>query len=129
MDELLKYLNALPASERDGFAERCGTTVAYLRKACSVGQRLGEGICINIDRESGKRITCEMLRPDVDWKYLRNSEPSVPVAQAERAQAATQTIAPSWNGVDRRSLVKQHLDPQGRREVDRPDGFPAIEGE
>lgn len=72
MDTLLAYLNSLPKAERLDLVTRCGTSEGYLRKAISKGQRLGEGLCINLDRESGGAIRCEELRPDVDWAYLRS---------------------------------------------------------
>ena len=53
--------------------ERCNTSEAYLRKAISKGQRLGESLCIKVDRESGGAVRCEDLRPDVDWAYLRDA--------------------------------------------------------
>lgn len=74
MDTLLAYLNSLDASAREAFAARCGTSIGYLRKAISIGQRIGEGLCIEIDRESAGAVTCEVLRPDVDWAYLRKSK-------------------------------------------------------
>lgn len=72
MDKLLAYLNSLPKAERLELVTRCKTSEGYLRKAISKGQRLGEGLCINLDRESGGAIRCEELRPDVDWAYLRS---------------------------------------------------------
>lgn len=69
--DLRTYLNTLNPPDQAGFAQRCGTTVGYLRKALSIGQKLGEGLCINIDRESAGVVPCEDLRPDVDWAYLR----------------------------------------------------------
>ncbi|WP_176079346.1 transcriptional regulator [Paraburkholderia tropica] len=83
MDKLLTYLNSLaPGAQRD-FAQRCGTSIGYLRKAISVGQRLGESLCINIDRESGGAVRCEDLAPSVDWAYLRRSPQAA--AQPEAA--------------------------------------------
>lgn len=73
MKALRDYLNGLDAEARDAFAERCGTTIGYLRKAISIGQALGESLCIAIERESGGAVRCEQLRSDVDWKYLRES--------------------------------------------------------
>jgi len=91
MKIILTYLASLPAQERDAFAQRCGTTVGYLRKAVSAGQRLGESLCMHIERESGGAITCEDLRTDVPWEVLRGTE----LAQATtiQAQAATETVA------------------------------------
>ena len=74
MKQITAYLSTLPVAERASFAEACGTTLGYLRKAISVGQRLGESLCINLERESKGAITCEALRPDVDWAYLRGTE-------------------------------------------------------
>jgi DNA-binding transcriptional regulator YdaS (Cro superfamily) len=82
MSCLLEYLNALGKAEREAFAARCGTTVGYLRKAISVGQRLKADVCILIERESAGVVTCEALRPDVDWGYLRQS----PAAQQPEEQ-------------------------------------------
>lgn len=74
MDQLRAYLNSLSPSEQAEFALRSGTSIGYLRKALSKGQLLGEGLCINLERESGRRVTCEALRPvGVDWAYLRGS--------------------------------------------------------
>lgn len=73
MQLLLSYLNSLAAPERIDFATRCGTSAGYLRKAISSGQRIGERIVINIERESAGAVRCEDLRPDVDWAYLRNT--------------------------------------------------------
>lgn len=116
MDELLKYLNSLPADERERFAKACGTTVGYLRKACSVGTQLGESICIGAERESGRRIRCEWLRPDVDWAYLRNTSAEVeampdPAAAGVALQASAKDALPAgvaladgatWDGTERR---------------------------
>lgn len=76
MQTLLTYLNSLGKADRASFVERCGTSEGYLRKAISKGQRLGEGLCIAIDRESQRAVQCEVLRPDVDWAYLRESTPT-----------------------------------------------------
>lgn len=72
MDTLLSYLNSLAPEQQRDYAARCGTSVGYLRKAISIGQRLGESLCISLDRESGGKVRCEDLRPDVDWDYLRS---------------------------------------------------------
>lgn len=73
MNAVLKYINSLSVPEQAEFAARCGTSVGYLRKACSKKQRLGESLCINLVREIGHGLTLEELRPDVDWAYVRNS--------------------------------------------------------
>lgn len=73
MEKLRIYINGLEKPVQTSFAERCNTTIGYLRKAISVGQRLNESLCINIERETAGEIRCEDLRPDVDWAYLRRS--------------------------------------------------------
>jgi DNA-binding transcriptional regulator YdaS (Cro superfamily) len=73
MDTLRRYLNSLPVAEQHAFAARCGTTVGYMRKAISVGERFREGLVIAIERESGRKVTVEELRPDVDWAFIRGT--------------------------------------------------------
>lgn len=76
MDTLRRYLNQHTPQQQEAFARACGTSLNYLRKALSTGQKLGEGLCIRMDRESCGEVTCESLRPDVDWAYLR-AKPAV----------------------------------------------------
>ncbi len=73
MESLRKFLNSLSPVEQNGFAERCGTSLGYLRKVISTGARLGESIVILIERESGGAVRCEEMRPEVDWAYLRGT--------------------------------------------------------
>lgn len=72
MKKLLDYLNDLPKDRRVEFVTACGTSEGYLRKAISTDQRIGTSLCIAIDRASEGAISCEDLRPDVNWDYLRN---------------------------------------------------------
>ena len=73
MQSLKEYLKNMPFPERVKFAERCGTTHNYLKKAISKKHDLGINICILIDKNSCGLVRCEDLRPDVDWKYLRGT--------------------------------------------------------
>ncbi len=73
METLRAFINALEPGAQAAFAVRCGTTVNYLRNAISSRKKLGESICINVERESLGSVRCEDLRPDVDWAYLRGS--------------------------------------------------------
>lgn len=81
MDKLIHFLNSMSPPEQAAFANRCGTSIGYLRKAASKGQKLGDGLCINIERESARLVKCEDLRADVDWAFLRGT-PAVTPATA-----------------------------------------------
>lgn len=93
---LLEYLNSLPVAEQSSFAQRCGTTVGYLRKAASVGQLFNPATCVRLEMESGGVITRRMLRPD-DWQdiwpELAESEPKPTPAPAHQARVAINSEA------------------------------------
>lgn len=74
METLLTFINGMQPKQQEEFAERCKTSVGYIRKAISAGQKFGDGLCINIERESFGAVRCEDLRPDVDWAYLRGTK-------------------------------------------------------
>lgn len=76
METLRIYLNELSVTDQSAFAESCGTSVGYLRKAISTDQKLGEGLAIAIERETKGKVRCEELRPDVDWEFLRGTTKS-----------------------------------------------------
>jgi DNA-binding transcriptional regulator YdaS (Cro superfamily) len=103
MDKLIQFLNGVPPSEQAAFANRCGTTVGYLRKAVSKRQKLGDGLCINIERESGGKVLCEELRPDIDWAYLRGSQRQDTSKEAVTSASPTHSAAP-----DRRDPAGGH---------------------
>ena len=85
MQVLVHYLNSLSAEDRERFAKACGTSVGYLRKASSTGQRLGESLCVRISIESGGAVSCTALRPDVDWSIYQRW---LTIEQASERQAA-----------------------------------------
>ncbi len=69
MKKLLDYFNGLSDRERQDFLNRSGITVGYLRKACSVGQRLNCGYCVAIEKATGGAVSRKDLRPD-DWHLI-----------------------------------------------------------
>lgn len=72
--KLRNYLEDLPdLKAKEAFAKRCETTWGFLKLVAYGHRRAGESLAINIDRESAGQVTCEELRPDVDWAYLRQS--------------------------------------------------------
>lgn len=79
--ELKQYLDELGPEGRAAFANRCGAAVGHLLNVAGGHKRCGEGLAINIERESGGIVKCESLRSDVDWAYLRgNSLPTPSIA-------------------------------------------------
>lgn len=69
MDELREYLNSLSLVEQVSFAERCGTTIAYLRKAISKRQEFGAKLSVSIEKESGGIVNRKLLHPN-DWESM-----------------------------------------------------------
>lgn len=110
MDKLIQFLNGMKPPEQAAFAKRCGTTVGYLRKAASKRQKLGDGLCINIERESARQVVCEDLRPEVDWAYLRGSrevaeEPAPPPANGAAVDRRDAERVNEFPDLDRRAAV------------------------
>jgi DNA-binding transcriptional regulator YdaS (Cro superfamily) len=85
--DLKTYLSTLTLKERAALAARCGTTAAHLRNVSYGDRTCGESLAINLERESGRAITCEELRPDVDWAFLRSTPP--PARQRRVARVNT----------------------------------------
>ena len=77
MKTLTTYLNSLPRPDQEDFARRVRTSVGYLRNAVSSGKKLGADICMAIERESGRVVRCEDLRPDLiqEFSFLRSTGP------------------------------------------------------
>jgi DNA-binding transcriptional regulator YdaS (Cro superfamily) len=75
---LRKYLKTLSTEEQGSFANRCDTSIGYLRKAISIGQTLNAELVIAIERESDGAVRCEQLRPDIDWRTLRTRSAASP---------------------------------------------------
>jgi DNA-binding transcriptional regulator YdaS (Cro superfamily) len=69
MKQLLELLNSISEQQRNTIALSCGTSVGYLRKACSTGQKLGPALCVALERATGGVVTRQALRPD-DWAAI-----------------------------------------------------------
>lgn len=74
MEKLLRYINKLGRKERSQFEQSGGVSISYIRKASSTGQRLGAEYCIAIEKATNREVTCEEIRPDIDWEYIRKGE-------------------------------------------------------
>ena len=69
--KLHDYLKSLNPEQRAQFARRCETSVEYLFQLGRGVRSTKIGLAVAIERESGRKVTCEELLPDVDWAYLR----------------------------------------------------------
>jgi hypothetical protein len=65
MDTLRQYLNSLPRDRQAAYAKRAGTSIGYLRKALSKGQRFDGALARALDEQSGGAVSRHDLRPDV----------------------------------------------------------------
>ena len=76
MKKLLAYLNGLTSVDQDRFAKNLRSSINYLRKAISTGQKFRAEFCVDIERATNGLVTCEELRPDLtaQWQYLRNTK-------------------------------------------------------
>ena len=71
---LHEYLKSLDKTALDAFAGRCGTSVGQLKQVAYGNRRAGAALAVGIERESAGSVTCEQLRADIDWAYLRGSK-------------------------------------------------------
>lgn len=70
---LKDYLQSLTLKQREIFAQGVGTTAAHLRNISYGYRPCGESLAIKIEQNTDRQVTCEELRPDVDWAYLRGT--------------------------------------------------------
>ena len=77
----------MTTGQQEAFAENAGTSISYLRKAISIDQRIGEGLCIRIERASDGAVKVEDLRPDLAeaWAYIRGTGPAKPQSMESAA--------------------------------------------
>ncbi|MBF7693448.1 hypothetical protein I2F29_08570 [Acinetobacter sp. FNA3] len=57
--------------ERESFANRCGTSLGYLKAIMYGNRKCNPILAINIDRESEGNISCDNLCPEADFEYVR----------------------------------------------------------
>jgi DNA-binding transcriptional regulator YdaS (Cro superfamily) len=73
--DLKTYLATLTLKQRAALAKRCKTTAGHLRNVSYGDRTCGESLAIDLERESGGLVTCEEMRADVDWAYIRGTAP------------------------------------------------------
>jgi len=69
MENLLLYINSLTPEQRDAYADACGTSIGYLRKAISTGQKFDGALARLLDENSNGKVKKYELRPDI-WPEL-----------------------------------------------------------
>lgn len=69
METLRTYLNSLALGKQREFAESCETTIEYLRKAISKGQKLGPALSVLIETNSRGAVSRKDLHP-TDWEKI-----------------------------------------------------------
>lgn len=65
METLRAYLATLIPAEQADYALRSGTTINYLRKALSKGQRFDGGLVRQLHIQSDGAVSLSELRPDI----------------------------------------------------------------
>ena len=58
---------------RTPFASSIGVTAPTVDYWRSEKGRVAAELCPKIERLTDRQVTCEQLRPDVDWAYLREA--------------------------------------------------------
>lgn len=72
---LREYIKPLKKPDLEQFAARCGTSAGQIKQVAYGHRRASAGLAVSIDRETGGEVSCEEMRSDIDWAYLRGSEP------------------------------------------------------
>lgn len=70
---LHEFIKPLEKAALDALASSCLTSAGQLKQVAYGNRRPSASLAINIERETLGRVTCEEMRPDVDWAYLRNT--------------------------------------------------------
>lgn len=71
--DLKTYLQTMTLKEREVFARRVGSSAKHLTNISYGYRPCGESLAIEIERETQRAVTCETLRPDVDWGFIRGT--------------------------------------------------------
>lgn len=70
---LHEYIRGLEREALYSLANRCRTSVGQLKQVAYGNRRAGAGLAVDIERETGGAITCEQLRADIDWAFVRST--------------------------------------------------------
>jgi len=70
----MKLSDYLKTTTQTEFAKRLGVTQGMVHQWAHGIRPISPQRCITIERATNGAVTCEELRPDFDWQYLRNSK-------------------------------------------------------
>lgn len=70
---LLDYIKGLDKEQLEAFAAGCETSVGQIKQVAYENRRASAALAIAIDRMTTGEVSCEALRPDIDWQYLRQN--------------------------------------------------------
>lgn len=68
------YIKVLDKAKLDDLAVRCDTTAGQLKQIAYGNRRASVVLAVSLERETQGSVTCDQLRPDVDWAYLRGTK-------------------------------------------------------
>lgn len=81
---LHEYLKDLDKASIEALAARCKTSVGQLKQVAYGFRRASPVLAIDLDRETQGKVSCEALRPDIDWAYLREKRHRKQPTEADR---------------------------------------------
>lgn len=81
---LHEYLKDLDKASIEALAARCKTSVGQLKQVAYGFRRASPVLAIDLDRETQGKVSCEVLRPDIDWAYLREKRHRKQPTEADR---------------------------------------------
>ncbi|MBX9762862.1 MAG: helix-turn-helix domain-containing protein [Pseudomonadaceae bacterium] len=68
------YIKDLDKEALEALAVRCKTSAGQIKQVAYGNRRAGAGLAVCLERETQGAVTCESLREDIDWAYLRGSQ-------------------------------------------------------
>lgn len=70
---LRTYILGLDRESLDALAKRCQTSIGQLKQVAYGNRRASAGLAVSLERETSGVITCEQLREDIDWAFVRST--------------------------------------------------------
>lgn len=67
---LLTFLKPMTRQEREDFAQRIGTTLGQLLQIGYGKRPCSPVYAVNIDRETGGKVTMQEMCPEIDWDHV-----------------------------------------------------------